>query len=700
MSSQILRKMLLQGVYDQRINQGMWLSLATGFLVFPFYVFGQSQLAIYAVLAIFPSLFAGVDQPGPRFSSRLIRIDLLFFATSLLVLWLQKMLVPLVLFIFPLVFVFAMFASYGNRSGRVGTSAMIVATLSLSCSPDAPIILFPLLIGFGTFWYGVCARLWMVFWGHRVLRDILARLFLAIAKYSTVKTELVRNLPSEEQYTAVYEQQELVYDLIGQSKVYLNYYGEEGYDHELKGLKQDFLFAIDVMELLQANQHRLDELRDFIRRNNLSLLYSDMSAAVVASLAKKAFAIRTRQLVSLDIGSVARVFEDAVKGVGSKNSVIGLSLLMHLNLLKTLINSQGPVFERILAEARPQEGIIATLRPHITFKSPVFRYALRLSVTMACGVLSSTALGLDKNYWVLLAILFVMQSGYLLTKTLITQRVLGTLAGVGAGLLIIQLAAEGKSLIFAAVLVSLFSLSMIFHHRILAITGVTALVVLGYQLAFSSGQEVVMTRLVDSLLGCGLAFTANILLWPQWHGEGIKRLLKETLLAQEDLLIFCVRAFSDRSIKFEQLTRRRLKLYTAQNNLLASYQQMLREPQHTRDYVDTLELVVGHFVATAAHINALLTLSRTIEPMSKELTAHLEQLLTVMFSRCDESKGEDTGPLEGELRIVYQDFKAITETEASSEHFPIIHLLELIYERLDAAFKILDFCTAKRNYFT
>ncbi|HID70226.1 MAG TPA: hypothetical protein EYP35_07170 [Desulfobacterales bacterium] len=689
-----IKNFLLRGLYDRRINQGMWLSLATAILILCFYLTGLGQLAVFSVLAILPSLIAGVDQPAPHFSFRLARIDLLFFGSSLLVLSLLQFTAPLAVIFFPLIICLAMFAAYGNQSGRVGTAAMIVATLSLSWPDSQPFWLFPVLIGFGTLWYGAFAKFWMLWWGHRILRDNLAQLYTEIASYYMAKSLVLRQKPSKEQLAAVYARQEKVYSLINESKAYLNRFGEKGYDSELTNLEKDFLFGVDLMELLQANQHRVDEIRQFFQSNDLVPLYYDCSLSLVAVLKKKSFAVRTRRKIDMCLDIQLATFEEALDDSRDSSPLLARSLIIHFNLLNRLLSRQKPAFQRSLEIPEPMPGILATLRPHMNPQSPVVRYALRLSVTVSCGILLAGLLNLEKSYWVILAILLVMQSGYLLTKTLITQRVVGTFAGVLLGLGIIYLPMGKVQLAVTVVALALFSFSMLFYHKTWSIFGVTALVVVAYQFVFGMGEYVVFTRAEDTFLGCSLAFASNIFLWPQWNGGGIKRLLRETLEAQEDILSICVRALSDKSIRFEQLTRRRLKLYTAQNNLLASYQQMLREPHHTQQYVDSLESVISHFVAASAHINALLPMSREMKPMPEDLTRHMQLLITAMFSRCDEEEEQKVVDinLRHEMRSVYVRVERMKKENTDPQHYAVIHLLELIYERLNAIFDILDFC--------
>lgn len=677
----------------------MWLTLASGILLLAFTLTGYLHLAIYSILAVFSSLIAGVDQPGPRSRVRLLCIILLFCVTSWLVLWTRQLGYPLVFVLFPLIFVFAMFAVRGSWSGRMGTGAMVVAALSLCWPEHRPFWMFPLLIGGGTLWYGVSANLWMLWWGHRGLRDSLGQLFIEIADYYMLKSQFFQKEPDKKQFGQLYVRQEKVYVQINACKDYLNLYGEQSYNSELKSLEKDFLFAVDVMELLQANQHRIVEIREFIQGNELETPYSDLVVAVATVLKRKSYAVRTRRRPDMNIESRFDAFERAIETANTvDNILLAHSLTRQLVLLRNLLGTQEPAFERGLAVPDAPPSLLAAIKPHLNFRSPVLRYALRLSVTVSFGVLVAGWLHLEKSYWVLLAILFVMQSGYILTRTLITQRVLGTLLGAIAGLGIVSLYLTDWQLLGVMAALGLFTFSMLFQHKTLAVSGVTALVVLAYQLIFGSGQEMVFTRAIDTLLGCSLAFVSNLLLWPQWSGGGIKRLLKETLHAQEDILTLCVRSLSDPNIRFEQLSRRRLKLYTAQNNLLASYQQMLREPHHTQLYVDSLERVVGHFVATSAHINGLLPMSRVNVPMTSDLTKHLERLLIAMFSRCDENEPEERLGniiLDDELTCIYHELEEMKASEAEAAHYAIVHLLELIFERLNDIFDILDFCREK-----
>jgi uncharacterized membrane protein YccC len=434
-----IQNLALRAIYDRRINQGMWLTLASGMLLVAFTVAGFPHLVIYALLSVFSSLIVGVDQPGPHSRTRLLRIVLLFYATSLLLLWVQYLELPIVLVLFPLIFIFAMFAVLGSWSGRMGTGSMVVAVLTLAWPTDYPFWLFPLLIAGGTLWYGFTANLWMLWWGHRGLRDSMGQLFTEIADYYILKSQFYQKELDKEEFTQLYTHQEKVYVQINACKDYLNLYGEQSYNSELENLEKDFLFAVDVMELLQANQHRIDEIRDFILSNDLETPYSDLAVAVATVLKRKSYAVRTRRRPDMDIESRFDIFVKALKSAGTETPLLAHSLSRQFGLLRTLLVTQEPAFQRTLAIPDARPSLFAALKPHLNFRSSILRYALRLSVTVSFGILVAGWLHLEKSYWVLLAILFVMQSGYLLTRTLITQRVLGTILGALAGLGVVSL---------------------------------------------------------------------------------------------------------------------------------------------------------------------------------------------------------------------------------------------------------------------
>jgi len=85
-------------------------------------------------------------------------------------------------------------------------------------------------------------------------------------------------------------------------------------------------------------------------------------------------------------------------------------------------------------------------------------------------------------------------------------------------------------------------------------------------------------------------------------------------------------------------------------------------------------------------------MTRVNVPITTDLTKPLERLITAMFSRCDEGNRLGNIILDDELICVYREIEKMRQNDSESTHYAIMHLLEHIFERLNANFESLDFC--------
>ncbi len=686
-----LNHLVLQGFYHPMVNQGIKLSLAVSILLLISHFLDSDQYTLFAVISLLPVMFARLDQPCPHFFLRLLKILLLFVSTSFLVLALAHLDIPTPLIFFPLTFCFAMFAIWGTQSGRLGTGAMLAATFSLLWLEQDPFWIFPLFFGIGILWFGLFSMIWTLWQGHRILRNNIAQMFVEIAEYYALKAKNFHRQPSQDDLTLLFKQQEKFHTLLTNCKSYLNRYGEQRYNGELKELEQNFLFAIDLMELLQSNQHKTTKIREIIQNQEVTPWFDDFTHEIIASLKYKSFAIKTHRQIDMSVNRSLTGLQQAILHKTIKNRTLVYSLKIHFRMIQNLLHTQAPAFQRSLSLPASPGTLLDVLTPHLNIFSPILRYSLRLSVTVIAGLLLADLLNLSKSYWTILAIIFVMQSGYLATRTLIGQRIVGTIGGVGAGLLFISYCPSQWVLIVLVIFTGLFAFSMIFHNRTLAILGVTTLLVIGYQAVIGNGEEIILPRLIDTLLGCSLAFISNILLWPQFHGSGIRRDLLATLTAYKNIMLTWTHSLSDPTIPSEHLTRKRRQLFTAQNNLLASYQQMLREPYHTQSHIDSLDQLIFHFNVLSSHINALLAFSRNNEPLPADLGPHLEKVISGMFS-CWYSDQLYHETLSHELTTAARQLIRLRHHDDSRHQAPVLRLLDLIYRQLDTILSLVHYC--------
>ena len=72
----------------------------------------------------------------------------------------------------------------------------------------------------------------------------------------------------------------------------------------------------------------------------------------------------------------------------------------------------------------------------------------------------------------------------------------------------------------------------------------------------------------------------------------------------------------------------------------------------------------------------------------------MELAVIIMFGRCDKDDEDSIEMLKEEMAIVYTKLEELKKFDHDPQHFAIVHLLELIYERLNAIFERLEFCSS------
>lgn len=192
---------------------------------------------------------------------------------------------------------------------------------------------------------------------------------------------------------------------------------------------------------------------------------------------------------------------------------------------------------RIMREDRGDWRHIASLlRCHLNFDSPVFRHAVRLAIVVFVCIALVESLRLPMGYWILLTAVFVCQPNYSATKSRLVQRMAGTLAGVAVGSLLpyftpslpTQLAVvAASSTLFFFFRTNKYSYSTFF----ITIQAITNLYIAGLH-----GADALPWRLLDTLIGCGIAWWAVSMLWPDWRYLSLQRTAGQALASHAGYL--------------------------------------------------------------------------------------------------------------------------------------------------------------------
>ncbi|MTD40491.1 TIGR01666 family membrane protein [Erwinia sp. CPCC 100877] len=156
------------------------------------------------------------------------------------------------------------------------------------------------------------------------------------------------------------------------------------------------------------------------------------------------------------------------------------------------------------------------LSRHLSPESALFRHAIRMSIVLCAGYAFIQITGLQHGYWILLTSLFVCQPNYNATRRRLALRIIGTLLGVAIGLPVLWLvpSQEGQLALIVIAGVLFFAFRNVqYAHATLFIT---LLVLLCFNL-LGEGFMVALPRIVDTLIGCAIAWAAVSFIWPDWR---------------------------------------------------------------------------------------------------------------------------------------------------------------------------------------
>ncbi|MFF0065282.1 FUSC family protein [Streptomyces sp. NPDC005279] len=203
-----------------------------------------------------------------------------------------------------------------------------------------------------------------------------------------------------------------------------------------------------------------------------------------------------------------------------------------------------------------------------------WRYGLRLALCIGLAQSLVSLVPVTRSYWVALTVTFVMKPDFGSVFSRAVLRALGTAAGLLVAAAVLSQVPRGwwdvPVMMVLAALIPAFSAKG-FAFQTAAVTPVILLLsdVLNHQ-----GFNLVLPRLVDSLIGCAIALVAGYLLWPEsWH----TRIGDRLAAAVAETAGYVGHALSADEDQGERVRRRR-HIYRDLSSVRSEFQRALTEP--------------------------------------------------------------------------------------------------------------------------
>ncbi|HCW46235.1 MAG TPA: TIGR01666 family membrane protein [Erwiniaceae bacterium] len=449
---------------------------------------------------------------------------------------------------------FILLGALGQRYATIAFGALLIAIytmLGVSLFPQW--YLQPALLLLGAVWYNLLTLVGHLLFPIRPLQENLARSYSLLAHYLEAKANLFDPDMAENDDRGLVEVAMANSKLVAglnetKTSIQSRLRGDRGQRGTRRTLHYYFV-AQDIHERASSSHVQYHALRQEWRYSEILFRFQRLLTMQAQACRQLSNAILLRQSYQHDTrfeqafnhlqAALERLPDTAQDKARQKALRYLLSNLKAIDAQLATIES-----EQALEQAHhggsdthlSSEGLTGwsdirlRISRHLTPESPLFRHAVRVSLVLCIGYAFIQLTGLERGYWILLTSLFVCQPGYNATRRRLALRIIGTLAGIAIGLPVLWLvpSVDGQLLLIVLSGVLFFAFRQVQYAH--ATMFITLLVLLCFNL-LGEGFDVAVPRIVDTLLGCGMAWLAVSFIWPDWRFRRLPAVAEKTLTA-------------------------------------------------------------------------------------------------------------------------------------------------------------------------
>lgn len=448
---------------------------------------------------------------------------------------------------------FILLGGLGQRYATIAFGALLIAIYTmLGVSLYEHWYQQPLLLLAGAVWYNLLTLAGHLIFPIRPLQDNLARCYEQLAHYLDIKSRFFDPDIENESQVPMLELAMANSQLVGtlnQTKASLltRLRGDRGQRGTRRTLHYYFV-AQDIHERASSSHIQYQTLRDKFRYSDIMFRFQRLLSMQSQACQQLARSILLRSRYQHD-SRFERAFThleaalDRIRAGGTSAAEMKALGFLLANLraidaqLASIESEQWLETPRSEHENRLADDslhgfsdIRQRLSRNLTPESALFRHAVRMSVVLCLGYAFIQFTGLHHGYWILLTSLFVCQPNYNATRHRLALRVIGTLVGVALGLPILYFvpSLEGQLVLIVVTGVLFFVFRTVQYAH--ATMFITLLVLLCFNL-LGEGFVVALPRIVDTLIGCAIAWAAVTFIWPDWRFRRLPLVLERALNA-------------------------------------------------------------------------------------------------------------------------------------------------------------------------
>jgi len=436
-----------------------------------------------------------------------------------------------------------------------------------------------------------------------------------------------------EQQIAVHEKQNLVRELLFKTRDIVKESTTTG-----RTLVMIFLDTVDLFERAMTSYQDYEALHNYFKEEDILERYRQLIIELSNEIDEIGIAIKAGNqsvetgLLQTHIKETQEYFNTFRDTKRTAENVDGFINLRHI--LNSIEDMAGRIHtlhlyttydKKFLKEhARPldydkfvthQPVEFKLLLDNISMQSNTFRHAIRVSIATVAGYIVSMFFPLGHSYWILLTIIVILKPAYSLTKKRNYERLTGTIFGSLVGLGILYFIKDNNILFVIMLLLMVCTYSLLRTRYMLSIIFMTPYILLLFHLLNSGNfQTILQDRVIDTMIGSGIAFLANFLLLPAWEHEQVKNYMAETIISNKTYFADISAAFIGKPVSITQYKLSRKNAFVALANLSDAFSRMLSEPKNKQkngkmlhQFVVLNHMLTSHIAALSTYVKSLST---------------------------------------------------------------------------------------------
>ncbi|MCK7590011.1 FUSC family protein [Subsaxibacter sp. CAU 1640] len=590
--------------------RGIVLTVAVISPLFILNYFGHFEWAPSIVIGAF--LNAPADIPGSlkrKVNGILIGVCLTMLVTLLV--HFSKPLLPLLLIVMMILsFTISLISVFGFRASLLSFSGLLAMVLAFAIEKETPEAIFTHVgfMGIGGIWYLLVSLAL-----HRILPrkdedQFLSETLYLIGDYIKLRGELLTKKDKRSELlqktftlqTQINDRHESLRELL------LDERRRSGRSHLDEKRLLIFISSVDMLELAIANHLDYDHMDTLFADHQEQLKtfqqFNKMMGKHLKQLSEM-FIKRTKIPSDEDLLSAQKNTNDAI------NQYIEALKLPKARegalLLRNLYDYQAQMLQYIQSISRVMDNVknasivsfkrqdsshfltlqeyrLDMILQHLSLNSAIFRHALRITFAILFAFVLGTFLDIQNTYWIILTVIVILRPNYGLTKERSKQRIIGTVIGaiVAIGIVIMT---QNATLYAILSIVSLtFAFSLIQQNYTSGAAFITISIIFLYGLLHPDAFSVIQYRVIDTVIGAAIAFTASFALWPTWEASNIKLVLLDAIERNKHYLEETKDLYHHKNKSLLKYKVARKQAFLATGNLNAAFQRLMQEPKSKR----------------------------------------------------------------------------------------------------------------------